>query len=958
MDFTGERFVSTLVDPEICYEHWHRYLYAGRFVAGKVVLDIACGEGYGSSLLSGSGATRVTGVDIDPAAVDHALKTYPADNLQFITGSVAAIPVASGTIDVLISFETIEHVDAGRQALFLREIKRVLKPNGLLIISTPDKHTYSDLPGYENHFHVKEFYIDEFKTFLEDAFSHVSLMGQKIESASYISPIDPGNGQFVEYQIQKTDSGYKVVNDMAKEMIYAIAMCSDAPLDSGYPSLLIDREDAIIKLKNQAVMERDKVIAFKEQTLARKDEIIEFKDRALDQKETIIAGKDREIAVKDREIEAKNQEVEAKDRQMEAIHAYLQNSLCHIQKLEQMIQNRSIRYQIKKRLPSNFFSFLQFYLGQIRRVLDNPGLIRIAWQRIKKQGLKASIHVGEPTGISPYFHLVPNSDYRYNALAMCPKISVVMPVYNVETQWLGRAIDSVLNQIYDNWELVIVDDGSTNHETLDLLKQLDNEKIIVEFNEKNQGISTTSNRGVALAGGDYIALLDNDDELREDALYEMVRAINDHDPDVLYSDEAKIDAGGNTKLPFLKPDWSPDLLRSQMYVGHLMVFKKKLFDQTGGFDEAAGSSQDYDLMLRFSEATSNIHHVPEMLYFWRELDSSTSINPASKPEAQEIGRKALDNHLKRIYGKEAHARETDHLLVYDSRYPLPENTVVSIIIPTRDRRELLEPCVNSIFEKTVHKNYEIIIMNNNSRDPETLEWLEKIVRLHDRVRVVDAPYEFNWSKINNHGVCHARGEILVFLNNDTTVISSEWLTRLAEKAMRSDVGTVGGLLLYDDDTVQHAGVVVDMGGWADHVFKGCCPIHYGSPYISPLVTRNVSSVTGACLAISRNSFDGLGGFNEQFIICGSDIDLSLRALKKGYVNVYDPHVNLYHYESKSRTDYIPEIDFKMSRESYREMQEKGDPYYNPNLCLDNVVPAVNCCCAGENRRFIVKPGKK
>jgi glycosyltransferase involved in cell wall biosynthesis len=533
--------------------------------------------------------------------------------------------------------------------------------------------------------------------------------------------------------------------------------------------------------------------------------------------------------------------------------------------------------------------------------------------------------------------------YDCPPLDQTPRISVVMPVYNVAVKWLSRAVDSVLGQAYDNFELVIVDDGSTRAETLDYLRQLEgrgDSRIIIQMNTENKGISAASNQVVALATGAYVALLDNDDELRENALYEVARAINEHRPDVIYSDEAKVDAHGSIKYPFLKPDWSPDLLRSQMYICHLLVFKKSLFNQAKGFDSRFDGSQDYDLMLRFSELTTRIHHIPKILYFWREIASSTALNPDAKPLSQSAGLNALDHHLKRVYGPDAHADKTPYRFVYDARYPLSGNVKASIIIPTRDHSELLADCIHSIMTKTDHANFEVLIMDNNSREEKTRKWFTSVTEQHDNVRVIDAFYPFNWSKLNNHGARHATGDILVFLNNDTLVISPDWLTRICENASRPDIGVVGGLMLYEDDTIQHAGVVVGMGGWADHVFKNCPSAHFFHPFVSPMLTRNVLAVTGACLGISRKVFEEISGFDEDFIVCGSDVAIALKALEKGYVNLYSPYVKLYHLESKTRTSYIPDVDFEMSRKAYAKWIQHGDPYYNPNLSLESLTPVL------------------
>jgi O-antigen biosynthesis protein len=377
-----------------------------------------------------------------------------------------------------------------------------------------------------------------------------------------------------------------------------------------------------------------------------------------------------------------------------------------------------------------------------------------------------------------------------------------------------------------------------------------------------------------------------------------------------------------------------------MYVCHLLVFRKSVFEKTGGFDSRFDGSQDYDLMLRFSEHTSQIHHISKILYFWRETVSSTAINPDAKPASQLAGMAALDQHLKRVFGKGAAACKTEYRFVYDARYPLTGKEKASIIIPTRDHLALLSDCIHSILDRTGYPNYEILIMDNNSREEKTRRWFTEITAQYDHIRVVTAGYPFNWSKVNNHGARLATGEVLVFLNNDTRVIDPEWLTRICENACRPDIGVVGGLLLYEDDTIQHAGVVVGMGGWADHIFKNCPPVHYSHPFVSPMVPRNVSAVTGACLGISRNVFDAVNGFDENFIICGSDVEIALKALKKGYVNLYTPHVKLYHLESKSRTSYIPEKDFEMSEKAYAEFKRDGDPYFNENLSLESLKPLL------------------
>lgn len=597
-----------------------------------------------------------------------------------------------------------------------------------------------------------------------------------------------------------------------------------------------------------------------------------------------------------------------------------------------------------------------------KAVLKNPHYFRRAMYEVRKngfQGLLEKIHVynhrynkaikGSSIYMPREIYFSNEHTERMDQFDFFPLISIIMPVYNVDPKWLDLAIQSVVNQFYPNWELCIVDDCSTNLATRKYLESLNmkfsretNQKIKIKFLNNNVGISSASNEAVKSSMGDYIALMDHDDELTLDALFEVVDKINQTKCDLIYSDEDKIDKLGRRTLPFFKPDWSPDLLRSQMYICHLLVIRKNLFEEVGGFRVGFEGSQDYDLVLRLSEKTRKIAHIPKVLYSWRQLESSTAINPLSKPYAHDAGLRALNEHLIRVFGTgKAWATESSNLFVYDARYYLPvPNPITSIIIPTKDKIELLDPCVRSILNKSSYPNYEIIIINNNSTEEATYLWFENMMKKYENIKVIDCNIEFNWSKLNNHGIQHAKGEVFIFLNNDTEIITQDWMERLVEKALREDVGTVGVLLLYEDKTIQHAGIVLGMGGWADHIFKSMTPVHFGSPFVSPMVTRNVLASTGACLAIAKSKIDMIGSFNEEFIICGSDVELSLRAYKNGFVNIYDPNIKLYHYESKSRTSFIPEIDFKLSALHYSPFREEGDPFYNVNLSKTSLIPTV------------------
>ena len=367
--------------------------------------------------------------------------------------------------------------------------------------------------------------------------------------------------------------------------------------------------------------------------------------------------------------------------------------------------------------------------------------------------------------------------------------SIVMPVYNVEIKWLDKAIESIEKQNYKNWEICIADDCSTKQEVREHLSAMKNSRIKIKLLEKNQGISGATNAAAALASGEYILLMDNDDELAPSALHEFYQKIKKEGSEIIYSDMDIIDAKGKTRDPLCKPDWSPDLFLSQMYLGHLIGFKKSLFEKVGGFRGEFNGSQDYDLLLRMTEMTDKIGHVSEILYHWRDLPNSTAANPESKPYAQTAGLNAIQEHLDRVYGKgAATANETENLFVYDVRYHMNEEPKVSIIIPIKDHADLLKAAIDSIYAKTTYKNFEIIILNNNSEKEETFSYLKKVEEEHDNVIVKDAAFEFNWSRLNNYGMKFATGDVYVCLNNDVEVIEPEWLTRLVEKAIRKDVG--------------------------------------------------------------------------------------------------------------------------------------------------------------------------
>ncbi len=520
-----------------------------------------------------------------------------------------------------------------------------------------------------------------------------------------------------------------------------------------------------------------------------------------------------------------------------------------------------------------------------------------------------------------------------------PKVSIVMPVYNVEEQWLRACVESVRNQYYENWELCIADDNSSDAHIKPLLeefKMLDS-RIKVVYREENGHISEASNSALAIATGEFVGLLDNDDTLADFALYEVVKLLNQHpQADLIYSDEDKLSEDNKRSQPFFKTDWAPDILLATNYICHFGVYRKTIIDAIGGFRKGYEGAQDYDLVLRFTEKTNNIFHIQKILYHWRMISNSTAVNPDSKGYAFEAGLKSLEDALERrgIKGTVSHGAFPG---VYNIEYEIVNNGLVSVIIPTRDNAADLKACIDSIYEKTIYENFEIIVADNGSEKEETFKLFEYYTKKYqDQFKVVRIDMPFNFSKINNLAVQESKGEYLLFLNNDITVITKGWMKRMVSYAQQQHVGAVGAKLYYPDNTIQHAGVLLGMGGVAGHGHVGYPRGDYG--YFGKLVTtNNYSSVTAACMMVKREDFDRVNGFEEKLTVAFNDVDFCLKLYEAGKYNVWLHNVELYHYESKSRGAEDTYSKYKRFNSEIKYMKDhwlkyiKNDPYYNRNL---------------------------
>lgn len=651
--------------------------------------------------------------------------------------------------------------------------------------------------------------------------------------------------------------------------------------------------------------------------LKRKEQIIIEKDHLLLDQYQQIKDKDYQLQITGEDLTYARSIVELRDQQIGFLNYYIESL---------RLKNR-LKYLIKKFIPKTFLHALGYTRNNPPHMKEFP------------DGLDTQKTCIPYTYQAPEFTTTVHDEIAN--FKSQPLISIIMPVYNVDPKWLDLAIKSIETQWYNNWELCIADDKSTNEDIIAYLKEIHHPQIKVKFLEENLNISGASNAALELASGEYIALMDNDDEITPDALYEMIKVINKKDAEFIYSDEDFISTDGECVNPHFKPDFSPDLLLSHNYITHFTCFKKSLLDQTAPFNTKFDGSQDYDLFLRLTEKTAKIHHIQKVLYHWRMLETSTSANSEAKPEAIERGKTVLEETLKR--------REIDASVLHGNlhhyfrvKYTTHGNPLVSIIIPFKDKPELLEVCVNSVLEKSTYTNYEIIGISNNSEQKETFDTISELENKDSRVSFYEYNTEFNYADINNHAVnTYAKGEHVLLLNNDIEVISPDWIEAMLEHSQRDSVGCVGAKLYYPNDTIQHAGIIIGLGGYAGHSHKMYPRDNPG--YFNRLnVVQNLSALTAACLMVKKSIYNEVNGMDDvDFKVAYNDVDFCLRVLEKGYLNIYTPFAQMYHHESISRG--YEETEEKIARfrkEKYalmlrhKDILTNGDPYYNPNLTLD------------------------
>jgi GT2 family glycosyltransferase/2-polyprenyl-3-methyl-5-hydroxy-6-metoxy-1,4-benzoquinol methylase len=834
----------------------------------KSVLEFGCSTGYMSRALKERGC-RVTGVEFDPnaarAAAEHCERVITADvdSDQWIS------QLGDTAFDVAVFGDVLEHLF--NPLSLLRLTRHLLERGGYVVASVPNiAHGSVRLALLAGKFEYRDLGL------LDD--THIRFFTRETLGRLF------------------ADAGFRI-DEMQRSTAGIWEVEIKPPRNIASPRLIAELEQDEDALTYQFVCKATPIGAAYDSAADRNLDLRNSLTHTLELQRAIRQLRE-EMAGKERDLEIARAQLAVKDATLNAV-----------------LNSRGWK------------------------LLDRYRMARLRTRQAFAKALRAvPSRRRTVTSISAYQHWIEACERpAFDAARMLqaiakfsytPKISIVTPVYNTRLDHLQRAVASVKDQVYGNWELCICDDASPAAHIRPYLETIaaEDARIRVVLSDTNEGISGASNRALALASGEFVGLLDHDDELAPNALFEAVNLLQDHpEADVIYSDEDKLEPDGTRSDPFFKPDWSPEYLLSCMYTCHFGVYRKEHLDAIGGFRRGFEGSQDYDLMLRISELTRSVFHVPKVLYHWRKSPSSTAAASSAKDYSTEAGRKALAEHFERT-GIPAIVLNEELPNRYRVKFAIKGEPLISIIIPTKDSVNLLKQCIDSIDTLTDYRRYEVLVVDNNSGSPRTKEYFSQL-----RHRVVPFPEPFNFSRINNHAVRQAKGDYLVFLNNDTEVISREWLTAMLEFCQFPDVGVVGAKLLFPNNTIQHAGVVLGLGGIAGHGHK-FFPAHSRGYFDSLFCTRNCSAVTAACMMVRRDAFAKVGGFDENLSVAFNDVDFCIRIRRARYRIVWTPYALLYHHESVSRGYALDPREVGYMQQRWAE-ELLNDPYYNPNLTL-------------------------
>ena len=699
---------------------------------------------------------------------------------------------------------------------------------------------------------------------------------------------------------------------------------------------LLNHQNSRIAELQHALHEKTIQVSWQQDRLVHLETVLQDKDRAIQDKDRAIQDKDRAIQDKDRHI----RNIERSLNRIKGSLIWRTAEFCRkwLVFLPMDLVRKSFKtVDILRREGMRglwHHLWLHFTKEDREPPEEEPGVVRIGLTQADYEVWMEAHRLSDERRSEMH--------RRIAAMSVKPKISIIVPVYEVDGIWLDKAIQSVVDQVYDNWELCIADDASRSGHIREILqKWAEREpRIQVHFLTRNHGIALASNAAAEMATGDWIGFLDHDDTLSPDALFEVASVLEQQPQvDLVYSDEDKMDLEDHRIEPFFKPDYSPDLILSQNYICHFTVVRKSLFDAVGGFRDGYNGSQDHDLILRILEKTDRVAHIPKILYHWRKIPGSTAAVYDAKSYAWEAGRKAIEQTLK-ARGIEASVFFGRWQGSYRVKRSISGRPLVSILIPFRDRANLLEKCILSILEESSWPTFEIIGIDNGSSAPETEKLKQRLADMDSRVTFVSYREPFNYSAINNFGVSQAKGEHLVLMNSDIEIITPAWIEALLEHSQRPEVGAVGAKLLYPDGRIQHAGIVVGIFGNAGHPHRFFQADDNGY-YARPHVIHNVSAVTAALMMVKKSLYESVGGLDAEHLgIAYNDVDFCLKLRQNGHLNVFTPYCTAVHHESASRGyESTPEKRARFERERlvfesrWAGVIDAGDPYYNVNLSL-------------------------
>ena len=948
------------------------------------VLELGCATGYLSNILKRQLDCYVVGVEIDAEAGAQARKFCDRVIIADLDTTDLIESLEGEKFDVILCADVLEHLKNPDKTL--SALKPFLDSNGRLLASIPNvAHASVRLELLQGHFdyeklglmdetHLHFYTRNGLVNMLMDAGfvcydiaytvsdmadeaiqDHLDKMGLSASEQTLAAFHQP-DAQAYQFIVEARPAHEDVLH-------HRISPLHPKPLETS-DAYYGQKQEKIVNLEQQIEQAKAGIeqlqkhnSAIQEQAKASIDQLKKHSSAVVEQKDILQEQKDI-LQEKNKSLEVHNENIQQHSKGLaDKYNSLLRTSWAMDDELfgarEELQEYRQLKSEYERVLIDR---------NQLEEVLQRVhGKLSYRTLQFVRNLIKGRLFKRKRTGNSGshinYISWVENSDRltkqelpaikkEISSTEDWPKIAILMPVYNPRQKHLEEAIKSVVTQVYPNWELCIADDYSDEPHVRKLILRYArrDDRIKTVFRKFNGHISQASNSAMELVDAEYVALMDHDDVLAQDALYRIAKTIKANpDAELMYSDEDKLNEKGRRFAPYFKPDWNPDLFLSHNFICHLGVYKTERVRQLGGFRSEYDGAQDFDLALRYLECIDqkDIIHIPRILYHWRAIPGSTANGVHEKPYAEAVIKKAVEDALERrnVEGEVLlHEKLPGSLRI---RYGLPEKLpLVSIIIPTRNGFALLKRCIESIFEKTDYSDFEILIIDNGSDDVVTLRYLQKIQE-NDRIKVIRDDRPFNYAALNNAGVKQATGEVIALLNDDLEVINDGWLREMVSLAIRTETGAVGSKLYYPDDTLQHAGVITGLGGVAGHSHK-----HF--PRENPgfcgrlLLTQNLSAVTAACMVVRKAVFESVGGFDEENLsVAFNDVDLCLRIREKGFVNVWTPYAELYHYESATRgyedtpekqARFSKEIDYMKSRWDGNRLMD--DPAYNPNLTLD------------------------